>query len=1017
MDQLFITLESIPLPPRFTIEDGIQQNYEMTWKDLFDHIRSRHWHSVIKKDHVTHTCPHKESLIEHLMACAEVCYHEAVERGYECPQWYYLAGLLHDIGKPGAFMIQGKRTAFKGHALIGGALLHQCWTDQLGTAFSITKEEWGYLTTAVDVHMCGYFADASEFQTDTLRLLHPCTRQLLSVLRLGDTLSLVAHEDEWEERADEKRKIVASKTEFTNMIQTDQETAVYLEKYGLNKGILIQFQGASGSGKSTLATSWKNMMINAGIPIQHVRIVERDAYMVAITRKHMGLPPLIGSVTPSIYHECYQYYVNHNKSYSSHINRCMMTDIEDALEAGYIVMTDTMATAFKEPAKSIIPVTAEHAFKVSLWCFRDKEFTAEGALLRKGFTLQNQLDATGNVHLWNPYRTMYWRDITSLTEEPKEDGYHRPHLSLSMGWNAMEYKQDATVIQQRIIEAYAYQQSIQRLPILEQTMSLHLDEVIALTYKHHGMDGIMQFFKRYDYVVTRPFIDTPLDHVVGIKYIDGKNKLWKAVWSREARGRFYWVDEHSVIPLKDTLQRGAELITKVHTDVNIVETQDIHPSQWDQFDERQQHLLRVFSKEGNTIHGYLSSKRDGSLLIISIYPPSSPQYDIMKQLVENKDVLYAESACGLIVPATQGTLFIGTPMWDYFLTALYATLGCTAPSGKDTYQHDWNAIQEPFCKWIDEQMSMMVPTISLNAMTNLSYEMICANRTTYRGTFHTELAVSYPTSSITFLGAFQDGIYYPHMMLPFTEKYVNHPFSIKVESTTDVFHILQDMNHVLLGNMTVTEFNEFYCNKTSYEFDAEGFVYLDFSDDTVDYSKIKVPLYYQCHKIKQDEIPALLKLPESVGTFFPIVSSIQHYHERLEDNIIEYVRLITQEMEKHMNSESPWYDILNEKAKGRVVSYFMTKNISDHEIIYKMMLHTGGHLLTPVFCHHAATIFEVQTDNEYASRIYVFSRRLINQLAPWRDCDIKSDVTQLIHDKNPILDELFLLVCGELYEN
>jgi hypothetical protein len=45
--------------------------------------------------------------------------------------------------------------------------------------------------------------------------------------------------------------------------------------------------------------------------------------------------------------------------------------------------------------------------------------------------------------------------------------------------------------------------------------------------------------------------------------------------AREARGRFYYVDENECVTLKEGLQRGIELLTKVHVEIGVRETQDI----------------------------------------------------------------------------------------------------------------------------------------------------------------------------------------------------------------------------------------------------------------------------------------------------------------------------------------------------------------------------------------------------------------------------------------------------------
>ena len=72
--ELFERLQNIPLPRQWSINHSSQiitgpgkdrLNHALTWRDLFDHIASKHWHTDGKA-----TCPHAESLMDHLHATA-----------------------------------------------------------------------------------------------------------------------------------------------------------------------------------------------------------------------------------------------------------------------------------------------------------------------------------------------------------------------------------------------------------------------------------------------------------------------------------------------------------------------------------------------------------------------------------------------------------------------------------------------------------------------------------------------------------------------------------------------------------------------------------------------------------------------------------------------------------------------------------------------------------------------------------------------------------------------------------
>ena len=80
--------------------------------------------------------------------------------------------------------------------------------------------------------------------------------------------------------------------------------------------------------------------------------------------------------------------------------------------------------------------------------------------------------------------------------------------------------------------------------------------------------------------------------------------------------------------------------------------------------------------------------------------------------LEDKEipVFYVKTSGGLIVPATQGTLFIGDNMWDYFLTALLGSMGYTISNciiqqkhhNRSQHDGDHNISNIGYWKWYSE---------------------------------------------------------------------------------------------------------------------------------------------------------------------------------------------------------------------------------------------------------------------------------------------------------------------------
>lgn len=275
----------------FTITDKVQTLRIVSWKDVWDIIRSEHWHTSGKA-----SCPHSESLYEHLCHCAEICY----EKSKTDKHVHFYAGLLHDIGKPGALMIRGKRTAFKGHGLIGGSLLQHLWSYTLGSAIGVTYKQWSDISTTTDVHMCGYFPDMClPIQLDTFGLLTSPVRQILKVLRQGDLLALQPQADEKSKRDEEIEKMIETQEAFETAMDTVPQD--YFAKYNLNNGVLIQLQGASGSGKTFFRKYIKNYLVGCTV----IEVV-RDDVMVATVLKDQG-KPVVTDYSSTLYKECYDY--------------------------------------------------------------------------------------------------------------------------------------------------------------------------------------------------------------------------------------------------------------------------------------------------------------------------------------------------------------------------------------------------------------------------------------------------------------------------------------------------------------------------------------------------------------------------------------------------------------------------------------------------------------------------------------------------------------------------------------
>ena len=91
----------------------------------------------------------------------------------------YLCGLVHDIGKPGTRLESSVHYSFKGHGIVGGALIEMYVSPQLienFTPYGLTKDDFGDISLCCDSHMCGYFANCGK-EYDC-KFHHACFRMM-----------------------------------------------------------------------------------------------------------------------------------------------------------------------------------------------------------------------------------------------------------------------------------------------------------------------------------------------------------------------------------------------------------------------------------------------------------------------------------------------------------------------------------------------------------------------------------------------------------------------------------------------------------------------------------------------------------------------------------------------------------------------------------------------------------------------------------------------------------------------
>ncbi len=416
-NRMYQILSPLSFGSHLVIQNGIQTIDSPSWGDVFSFLQSKHFHAEDSR-----TTPHAESLWEHLVTCGELSYVKAQALGFsehECKKAYF-AGFLHDIGKPGTLTRSITHLAFKGHGLVGGAILENAWTPQLGEVLQFSSQDWADISMLTDVHMCGYFPHQTDLKHAVgFQILPESVKRLLPCLRWGDMASMQPISNEAEKfqtdpKPDEERFMAILQTAL-NIQQIVKERRC---------GILIQLCGPSSAGKTTLARWLKDQLTDRGC-IAH--ILSRDIYTVREALRQGCCTTLTQEVwaesgekiTPEIYQVAYRHYVNSGKAYSDAINFAMKADIQAGLQRGHIIILDTLMTMYPFALKNaLLPECAEKAFRLNLWVHRNTLITEEEAAGRLGMTLEEQLSVHSSTGpAWNPFPSkLAWHSLISATE-------------------------------------------------------------------------------------------------------------------------------------------------------------------------------------------------------------------------------------------------------------------------------------------------------------------------------------------------------------------------------------------------------------------------------------------------------------------------------------------------------------------------------------------------------------------------------------------------------------------------
>jgi hypothetical protein len=253
------------------------------------------------------------------------------------------------------------------------------------------------------------------------------------------------------------------------------------------------------------------------------------------------------------------------------------------------------------------------------------------------------------------------------------------------------------------------------------------------------------------------------------------------------------------------------------------------------------------------------------------------------------------------------------------------------------------------------------------------------------------------------------GKYTPHPVMP--RKIFMQPAFFNVSNTDEVIGLLKELDEVVLGVRTMEQFmSNFVLDEfTSRDIHAEGFVILtQLGNGEIDYAKIKAALYYKCHKVRQDNVQSLLKMPASCSQYYPIIKQMHDFFDNLSTTINQLVEETCQVLTKQIDTGSVLYQLQNKKAQDRMDAVIKSPDPKLSGPVYKMMLNTKGSDKEIVRLFGPITVRLYKTESE---QMMIYVKNLLMKIEPWLP-DWKKRLDNLFATFDDTLNELFGIVVG-----
>ena len=850
-----------------------EKKVTISFGEYMDKIKGMHVHQgVVSGDGRTCSCSyHEEELFYHLLLAGLQSGLHAKSIGTNVFQ-AIIAAMLHDIGKVSTVSTtEAGYIAYPFHGEMGALILSGIYSTDLAPYF--TKDAWETMIRTISIHMCSYHITNFDSYWDkqrvnSTRCESDAVKVLLNSLSYGDTLAAFSNKndvDSW----------LASRDKWWESINRPYKTSKKKSK------VLIIVRGFSNSGKSTIAEIVSKNLATNGVSST---IISRDMVM-AQQGGYSGCTRPTGKEYQQLHTIC------SDEKAGKTVNTAIRAQIRAALKSHNVVIIDTVASMFPGFESGILPTCVRNCEVIAI-DVNANVMSNDEALTKNGLDPQAQMALSGIRTRFAPVDTKKIDLHNMASKYTFANGpawTSNPSFVYQVGWNDSVNGENSIGLKPTIAAIRDLVCRLRHREMINGTESMNIVDYVNLIFQQsdRSYTALVNHFKMLGYQAGTPsqLVGTKYSQkFINIKYLEHNNN-W-CIWGREARGTslYYDSDSGKWILCKFLMLRGAEMLTTLHKKNNINSNENVTDGKIDHLCQVQQYLYRELADPSGKPQLVASFKKDGSLFSVALY--TGKMAKIMRDVVItactatgdtfNKTVMETyDSTVGhkksVLVFQTQGTLMMTKEMYDYTTTALFDRLP------------DFNPGLSPKQKIVEYGSQFFVQINNLFDMLpskgpikQILFETICANRTeSFSGNVHTELAVSYNTSSHTVISATvihsgekSDAYHtvFPHFQ--FSEQIqaagFTEPAFWNVTKSDEMSAMLAFLDEVTWGRLSVADFFAKYPPVNAYDnyekiVDPEGFVIYDLLRE-LSYGKIKSVLYYVAHKFREENVKMLLDL-------------------------------------------------------------------------------------------------------------------------------------------------------------